>query len=282
MGDSDWMKIDAGDSLPPVDLRTHLPHPARVYDYLLGGKTNFAADREAAEAGIRANPASRTPPRENRAFLRRVVRFLAAEAGIRQFIDIGTGIPTAPNVHQVAQEIAPDSRIVYVDNDPIVLAHARALLTSAPEGRTEYIDADLRDVSKILQSPQLRDAIDLDQPVALMLIAIMHFVGDADDPFGVTRQLVDALPSGSYLALSHLTGDFDPTAWDRVAAIYAKNGVTMQVRPRADIERFFDGLEIVEPGLQLVHNWRPDGVGMDPAVLRDVDVAVYGAVARKP
>ncbi|GAA1772022.1 SAM-dependent methyltransferase [Luedemannella helvata] len=282
MGDSDWMKIDGSDSLPPVDLRTNVPHPARVYDYLLGGKTNFAADREAAEAGIRANPASRTPPRENRAFLRRAVRFLAADAGIRQFVDIGTGIPTAPNVHQVAQEIAPESHIVYVDNDPIVLAHARALLASTPEGRTEYIDADLRDVSKILESPQLRAAIDLDRPVALMLIAIMHFVGDADDPYGVTRQLVDALPSGSYLALSHLTGDFDPTAWERVAAIYAKNGVTMQVRPREAIERFFDGLEIVEPGLTLVHNWRPDGVGMDPATLRDVDVAVYGAVARKP
>ncbi|UWZ40264.1 SAM-dependent methyltransferase [Dactylosporangium roseum] len=263
----------------PVDLQTDRPHPARVYDFLLGGKDNFPADRTAAEAGLKANPSSRIPPRENRNFLRRVVEHLAAEQGVRQFLDIGTGIPTSPNVHEVAQDIAPESRIVYVDNDPIVLAHARALLTSKPEGRTEYIDADLRDVDRILTAPQLRQVIDFDQPVALMLIAIMHFVGDADRPYEVVSRLVDALPSGSFLALSHLTGDFDQAAWDRVAAIYAKQGVTMQVRSHEEIARFFTGLELVEPGLPVVTKWRPDAA-VD-ANATDTQVAVYGGVAKK-
>jgi hypothetical protein len=267
---------------PAVDLRTNVPHPARVYDYLLGGKDNFPADREAAAAGMKANPNSRTPPRENRAFLRRAVRYLAGEAGIGQFLDIGTGIPTAPNVHQIAQEINPTARIVYVDNDPIVLAHARALLTSTPGGRTDYIDADLRDVDKILNSPQLRETLDFSKPVGLLLIAIMHFVPDADDPYGVAARLLDALPSGSYLALSHLTGDFDPAAWEGVIAVYRRSGVTMQVRSRADVQRFFDGLEMVEPGLQSLPQWRPDA-DSDPATRpTDTAVSVYGGVARKP
>ncbi|GAB3806834.1 SAM-dependent methyltransferase [Micromonospora zhanjiangensis] len=264
----------------PVDLRTDLPHPARVYDYLLGGKDNFAADRAAAAEGLRANPDSRTPPRENRAFLARAVRFLAAEAGIRQFLDIGTGIPTAPNVHQVAQAVDPTSRVVYVDNDPIVLAHARALLTGTEQGRTEYLDADLRDVDAILSAPRLRAALDLDRPVGLLLIAILHFVGDDDDPYDIVRRLVAALPAGSYLALSHLTGDYRPAAWEKVAAIYRAKGVTMRVRSRAEVERFFTGLEVVEPGLQVVTHWRPDGdaAGEPPT---DGSVSVYGAVARK-
>src|SRR5688572_19353551 len=177
-----------------VDLHTDRPHPARVYDYLLGGKDNFEADRIAAEQGLKANPDGRIPPRENRAFLGRAVRYLAAEAGIRQFLDIGTGIPTAPNVHQVAQSVAPDARIVYVDNDPMVLTHARALLTGDPAGRTEYIDSDLHDIDAILGSPTLRSTIDLDQPVALLLIAVMHLVGDDDDPYGIVTRLLDALP----------------------------------------------------------------------------------------
>jgi S-adenosyl methyltransferase len=282
MSDTDWMRPDPEASArPQVDLHTDRPHPARVYDYLLGGKDNFEADRAAAEEGIKANPASRVPPRENRAFLQRAVRYLAGEAGIRQFLDIGTGIPTAPNVHQVAQGVAPDARVVYVDNDPIVLAHARALLTGTPEGRTEYIDADLRDVDGILSAPGLRAAIDLDRPVALLLIAILHFVGDADDPYGIVKRLVDALPSGSYLAISHLTGDFDAQAWERVAAIYRRTGVTMQVRPKAQIERFFEGLDLVEPGVQVLTRWRPDP-GENPDRVTDTQVAVYGGVARKP
>jgi hypothetical protein len=264
---------------PAPELHADRPHPARVYDFLLGGKDNFAVDRAAAAQGLKANPHSRIPPRENRAFLRRVVRHLALEAGIRQFIDIGTGIPTAPNVHQVAQEAAPDSRVVYVDNDPMVLAHARALLTSSPQGHTEYIDADLRDVEALLESPQLRDTIDLNRPVGLLLIAIMHFVGDDDDPYGLVRRLVEALPAGSYLALSHLTGDFDAAAWEGVAAVYRRNGVTMQVRSRAGIERFFTGLDLVEPGIQVLPAWRPDADAGPPPP--DVQVSVYGGLARK-
>ncbi|MEU8612905.1 SAM-dependent methyltransferase [Actinoplanes sp. NPDC048791] len=266
---------------PPVDLQTDRPHPARVYDYLLGGKDNFAADRAAAEQGIKANPASRTPPRENRAFLRRAVRFLAAERGIDQFLDIGTGIPSAPNVHHVAQQVNPAARIVYVDNDPIVLAHARALLTSTPEGRTEYLDADLRDVDSILNAPQLRDTLDLDRPVGLLLIAILHFIGDDNDPDDIVARLLAALPPGSHLVLSHLTGDFAPEAWERVAAIYRRTGVTMQVRPRERIARFFTGLELAEPGLELVNRWRPDGPNPDGEPT-DAQVSVYGGVARKP
>jgi S-adenosyl methyltransferase len=271
---------DDGTSPVAPNLHPDRPHPARVYDYLLGGKDNFAADRAAAENGLRANPNSRIPPRENRAFLRRVVRYLAREAGIRQFLDIGTGIPTSPNVHEVAQEVAPDARIVYVDNDPMVLVHARALLTSTPTGRTEYIDADLRNVEGLLASPQLRAAIDLDQPVGLLLIAIMHFVGDDDDPYGIVERLRAALPSGSYLALSHLTGDFDAAAWEGVAEVYRRTGVTLKVRSRAEIERFFAGFEMIEPGVQVLPAWRPDDDPGDPPT--DVQVSVYGGLARKP
>jgi hypothetical protein len=284
MAETDWMRqapLDSGGQ--PVDLQTDRPHPARVYDYLLGGKDNFAADRAAAEAGMKANPNSLIPPRENRAFLRRVVRYLAREAGISQFLDIGTGIPTSPNVHEVAQEANSRARIAYVDNDPIVLSHARALLTSGPEGKTAYIDADLRDVEKILGSAELHDTLDLSQPVALMLIAVLHFIADADDPHGLVARLIAALPSGSYLAVSHLTGDFDPEAWEGVAAVYRRSGVTMRVRSRPDIERFFDGLDLVDPGLVSLPHWRPDPTDIGQASRpTDAEVSVYGGVARKP
>jgi hypothetical protein len=266
----------------PVDLHTDRPHPARVYDYLLGGKDNFAADRAAAQKGLQANPDSRIPPRENRLFLRRAVRYLA-EQGIDQFLDIGTGIPSAPNVHHVAQGITPRSRIVYVDNDPIVLVHARALLTSHPDGRTDYIDADLRDVDTILRSAVLSNALDLNRPVGLLLIAILHFIGDEHDPWSIVERLLAALPSGSYLALSHLTGDFRPEAWEQVAEVYRRQGVTMKVRSKQQIERFFTGLETVDPGLQVLPAWRPDlGEPADQPPPSDAQVSVYGAVARKP
>ncbi|WP_229831206.1 SAM-dependent methyltransferase [Actinoplanes ianthinogenes] len=262
-----------------TDLQTHRPHPARVYDYLLGGKDNFAADREAAERGLKANPDSRIPPRENRLFLRRAVRFLA-EQGIDQFLDIGTGIPSAPNVHHVAQDINSRARIVYVDNDPIVLAHARALLTSHPDGKTDYIDADLRDVDAILDAVRRSGTLDLNRPVGLLLIAILHFLGDEDDPWGIVERLLAALPAGSYLVLSHLTGDFRPEAWEKVAEVYRNQGVTMRVRSRAEIERFLTGLDLVEPGLRIVPAWRPDlGEPTEPAP-SDAQVSVYGAVAR--
>jgi hypothetical protein len=282
MTEMDWATSDPHEpGHPPVDLHTDQPHPARVYDYLLGGKDNFAADRAAAEAGLRANPNSRIPPRENRAFLGRVVRYLAGEAGISQFLDIGTGIPTSPNVHEVAQEIQPRARIVYVDNDPIVLTQARALLTTGPRGRTAYIDADLRDIDAILGSADLQRTLDLSQPVGLLLIAVLHFIPDEDDPWALAARLLAALPSGSYLALSHLTGDFDPAAWAGVVAVYRRSGVTMQVRHKPDIDRFFAGLDLIDPGVVSLPHWRPDpsDVGSPPS---DAAVSVYGGVARKP
>jgi hypothetical protein len=282
MADMDWASSDPDEpGHRPVDLQTDQPHPARVYDYLLGGKDNFAADRAAAEAGLRANPNSRIPPRENRAFLGRAVRYLAGEAGISQFLDIGTGIPTSPNVHEVAQAAEPQARIVYVDNDPIVLTQARALLTTGPQGRTAYIDADLRDIDAILGSPDLQRTLDLSQPVGLLLLAVMHFIPDEDDPWALAARLLAALPSGSYLALSHLTGDFDPAAWAGVVAVYRRSGVTMQVRPKPDVERFFGGLDLIDPGVVSLPQWRPDpsDVGRPPS---DAAVSVYGGVARKP
>ena len=281
MADADWMTTAAAKAADhePVDLKTDVPHPARVYDWLLGGKNNFAADRTAGEAGKLANPASDVAPGANRDWLRRVVGYLAGELGIRQFLDIGTGLPTSPNVHEVAQAIAPDSRIVYTDNDPIVLTHARALLTGSPAGATAYLDADFRDPDRILESAAA--TLDFTKPMALLLVAITHFVGDADEPHRIVRQLLDALPSGSYLALSHLTGEFMPEQFKKVEAIFAERGVTMQVRPRAEIARFFDGLELVEPGLTLVHRWRPDD--QDRFADRpDELVSVYAALARKP
>jgi hypothetical protein len=268
----------------PVDLHTDRPHPARVYDYLLGGKDNYAADRAAAHEGMKVNPNSRVPPRENRSFMRRAVGYLVREAGISQFLDIGTGIPTSPNVHEIAQGAHPRARVVYVDNDPIVLSHARALLTSSSEGRTAYIDADVRDVARILDSPDLLGTLDLSQPVALMLFAVLHFIPDDDDPYGIVGRLLAALPSGSYLALSHLTGDFDPGAWAGVAAVFRRSGVTMQVRSRPEVERFFDGVDLIEPGVVSLPRWRPDHqveVG-EAGLPSDAAVSVYGGVARKP
>ena len=272
-----------GEGEPQVDLQLDRPHPARVYDYLLGGKDNFAADRAAAQAGIEANPNSRIPPRENRSFLRRVVRYLARDAGISQFLDIGTGIPTSPNVHEIAQDADPQARVVYVDNDPIVLAHARALLTSGPVGKTAYIDADVRNVDRILRSADLRQTLDMNRPVGLLLIAVMHFIPDQDDPWDLAARLLAELPAGSYLALSHLTGDFDPAAWEGVAAVYRRSGVTMQVRPLAAVERFFTGLDLLDPGVVSLPRWRPDPNDLgQPAQVTDAAVSVYGGLGRKP
>ncbi|MEU8664500.1 SAM-dependent methyltransferase, partial [Actinoplanes philippinensis] len=273
---------------PSWSPRRTAPGPATArsasapHRWTCGGKDNFAADREAAERGLRANPDSRIPPRENRLFLGRAVRYLA-EQGIDQFLDIGTGIPSAPHVHHVAQGINPRSRIVYVDNDPIVLVHARALLAGHPDGRTDYIDADLRDVDGILRSAVLNDTLDLNRPVGLLLIAILHFIGDEHDPWSIVERLLAALPAGSYLALSHLTGDFRPEAWEQVAEVYRRQGVTMKVRSRQQIERFFTGLDVVDPGLRILPAWRPDlGERTGRPSPSDPQVSVYGAVARKP
>jgi hypothetical protein len=269
------VSADAPDVAARIDVTR--PHPARRYDYWLGGKDNFQADRDAAEAIAAVFPHIRTAARENRAFMQRAVRFLAAEAGIRQFLDVGTGLPTAHNVHDVAQGVAPESRIVYVDNDPLVLVHARALLTSSPQGATAYLDADARNPEQILADPQLRDTLDFSQPVALLLVALLHFVEDHEDPYAVVGKLVAALPAGSYLVLSHAT--FDPLDPETIAAMDAVNKGNKPVftpRPLPAVSRFFDGLELLEPGIVPVCDWRPVP-GPRPTA---AEVTGYGAVAR--
>jgi len=267
----------ASDSpLPQID--TSVAHSARVYDYWLGGKDNFAADRALGDAMVQAIPNLPTMARANRAFLGRAVRYLAAEAGVRQFLDIGTGIPTAANTHEVAQEVAPDSRVLYVDHDPIVLAHARALMTSTSQGLAEFIMADLREPEAILADPALAKTLDLDQPVGLMLVAILMHFRDDENPQGIVSTLVDALPSGSYVVITHPTADFDAEAFNGASAAAAHAGITLVSRSKADIEEFFTGLEIVEPGVVPVLAWHPDeGPPEDP------QAAYYWAgAARKP
>ncbi len=258
------MSEQTGTSVPGTPAEAQAPgfdtqhaHSARVYNYWLGGKDNFAADREAGDQAIAANPGIVTDVRANRAFLARAVRFLAADRGVRQFLDIGTGLPTASNTHEVAQAITPDARIVYVDNDPIVLAHARALLISGPSGATDYHDADLRDTEKVLElAGQL---LDLSQPVAVMLIAVLHLVGPEDDPYGVVSRLMAAVPPGSYLMLSHVASDIEPEKMaemgKRLNRMVAQKGT---YRSREQVAGFFAGLELLEPGIVPVQQWRQD------------------------
>ncbi|MGW4898698.1 SAM-dependent methyltransferase [Kitasatospora sp. NPDC004240] len=257
---------------------TSAPHSARVYDYWLGGKTNFAPDRAMGQAFEEAIPSIRAMAKENRAFQGRAVRFLAQEQGIRQFLDLGTGIPTSPNTHDIAEAVSPGTRVVYVDNDPIVLAHARALMVSTPGARTTYIHADLRKPAELLADPALTSTLNLDEPVGLLLIAVLMLVADQDDPWGKVAELRDALPSGSCIALTHPTQDFDPETVAKVTAAAQQGGMTLVPRSREEVTRFFDGWEIVEPGVSPVMSWRPDGEA--PA---DPYAAYYwGAVARKP
>ncbi|WP_240504913.1 SAM-dependent methyltransferase [Nocardia mangyaensis] len=233
------------------------PHPARRYDYWLGGSANFEADRRSADAVAAAFPSIHFAVLENRRFLRRAVEYLTATAGIRQFLDIGTGLPTAGNVHELAQRIAPESRVVYVDNDPIVLYHARELLDSTPGGATAYIDGDLREPAAILNHPALTGTLDLDQPVALMLCAVVHFLTDEMYPYDVIHTLRDALPSGSYITLTHATSDH-LSIEDLDAAVEAnqRSGVPFQLRSTAEFRRFFDGFDLVPPGVTSVIDWR--------------------------
>jgi hypothetical protein len=264
--------------VPEVD--TSRPHTARMYDYYLGGKDNFAADRETAQRVLRSLPEVRIAARENRAFLVRAVRYLAAEAGVRQFLDIGTGLPTASNVHEVAQHVAPSSRVVYVDNDPLVLAHARALLTSVPKGRTAYIQADLRDPAAILSDPVTRKILDFSQPIALMLVAILHFVPDEDNPTKIIDTLLGALPPGSYLVASHATAEHNRVKVDAVLRANREAGIPMQFRDSDEFARLaFSGLELAPPGVTLVSEWQPDYDGPRPA---PAEVSCYGGIARKP
>jgi hypothetical protein len=257
-----------------VSFDTSVAHMARVYDFWLGGKDNFAADRAAAAQAIEANPAILRDVKANRAFLARSVRYLAAECGIRQFLDVGTGIPTANNTHEVAQSVAPECRIVYVDNDPIVLAHARALLTTEPAGATAYIEADLRDTAKILESAAA--TLDFSQPVAVTLLAIMHLIPDEDDPHGIVAALMAAVPPGSYLVLSHPASDIRPAAVAEMARrLNARLGGSTRgtMRDRGEVSRFFDGLELVEPGVVQLPQWRSAGPVSE--------VGVWCGVARK-
>jgi hypothetical protein len=255
----------------PVPFDTSVANHARVYNYLLGGKDNFDADRAAGDAAIQAYPATVYAAQANRAFLARVVRFLCAEAGIRQFLDIGTGMPTANNTHEVAQSLVPESRIVYVDNDPVVLAHARALLTSSPEGATAYLDADLRDPEKILE--QAARTLDFSQPIAIMLIALLHVIGDDDNPHQSVASLINAVPSGSYLALSHVASDIEPEkvadAMGRLSRLGNQPG---RQRSHAEVMQFFGGMDLVEPGLVQVPQWRAQA---------ERSVAMWGGVGRK-
>jgi len=266
--DPDWL---------PPEVNTGVAHSARVYDYWLGGKDNFAADRELGNAIIAAMPSTVLAARANRAFLGRAVRYLTGQAGLRQFLDIGTGIPAAGNTHEVAQAAAPQARVVYVDNDPIVLAHARALMTSDPAGATAYIQADLREPGKILASPELRAALDLGQPVALMLVAVLHFLTEADDPRGIVAELTSALPSGSYLTISHITADFNPEEAAAAEAAGQRSGVTYVPRTQAGVAAFLDGMDLVGPGVVPLLAWQPDGdAPQHPTAVRS-----YAAMGRK-
>ncbi|MDR0342764.1 MAG: SAM-dependent methyltransferase, partial [Nocardiopsaceae bacterium] len=255
-------------------LDTSIAHQARIYDYLLGGKDNFAADRQAGEAMVAAYPDTVAALRANRQFLRRVMRYLAGDAGIRQFLDIGTGIPTEPNVHQVVQEIAPQCRVVYVDYDPVVLSHARALLISTPAGVTDYIDADLRNTDAILE--QAAGILDFSQPVAVSVLMTLHAIADDDDPHGTISEIMNALPAGSHLALTHPAADIEA---DKMADLTRRvNKLSFQqytFRDRAEFARFFAGMDLVEPGIVPVEQWRP-------AIATPRIVPVWTAVGRKP
>jgi hypothetical protein len=260
----------------PLATYTSVAHVARVYDYLLGGKDNFAADREAAEQAIRINPDIVSTARANRAFLARATSYLAGQAGIRQFLDIGTGMPTNNNIHEVAQAVAPESRIVYVDHDPIVLTHARALLSSVPEGVTDYIEADLREPAKILA--EAARTLDFSRPVAIMLFAILHLILDQDDPYHLVSQLVSAVAPGSYVVISHAASDIDTGAMismaNRLNELMAQQSVP---RTHREVAAFFARLDLIEPGLVRVPDWRP--ASADDSAVR---AQMWAGVGRKP
>jgi predicted O-methyltransferase YrrM len=265
-----------GNETGPLPFDTTKAHQARVYDYLLGGKDNYAADRAAVEAMRPFYSGMVFSTRANRAFLGRAVRFLTAEAGIRQFLDIGTGIPTAGNTHEVAQAVAPDTRVVYVDYDPIVLAHARALLDSSEAGATEYIDADLRDTDKVLT--RAADLLDFTKPVAITMLFILHAISDADDPYAIVARLLEAVPSGSYLAISHVATDLlDQETMQSLADSWNSRAQQQAAwRTREQIAPFFTGTDLVEPGLVRVEEWRPE-----PGTANEGKSIAWGAVGRK-
>ncbi|MFB7619948.1 SAM-dependent methyltransferase [Kitasatospora sp. NPDC056181] len=263
--------FDARGTSGTTDLQTDRPHPARIYDYWLGGKDNFPPDRVAAEHAVSAAPDIPQAARENREFLRRAVRLCVA-AGIRQFIDIGSGLPAQGNVHEVAQAVAPDARVVYIDNDPIVLAHGRALL--ADNRTTTVLTGDLRDLDELLDRPALRELIDLSQPVAVLLLAVLHFVGD-DHAHAAVRAVHSRLAPGSHLLLSHSTFEGNPQRAAEVAKTWDDTESRINGRGRAEVEAFFEGWELLEPGVDFVPLWRPDGP------TEDTTRWMYAGVARK-
>ncbi|MBF9070453.1 SAM-dependent methyltransferase [Streptacidiphilus fuscans] len=281
----DWADGPDGGSERAPELRTDVPHPARMYDYYLGGKDHFPADRAAAEQVVRLLPSAPTGARANRRFLGRAVRH-AARAGIRQFLDVGTGIPTANNTHEVAQRLAPDARVVYVDNDPMVLTHARALLSSTPEGRTAYVDADFHDPSAILNATATKEILDLGQPVALLVVALLHFLPESDDPYGLLERYKRELAPGSMLILSHGSGDYvSPEVARAVTQVYAASGMHIVSRSHDEVERLAlgPGWQPVGPGVVPVNEWQADGEGLDEedlAITRE-EVAGYASVSVK-
>jgi len=279
--DADTTETRVADDDGTTTINTSVPNPARIYDYLLGGKDNFPADREVAEQVLAIAPVTREVVRDNRAFLRRAVGFLTREAGIRQFIDLGSGLPTQGNVHEIAQAIAPDARVVYVDNDAIVAAHSSALLAG---DSTVAIQADLREPDAILGHPEVGKLIDFDQPVALLLVAVLHFIPDHEDPLGIVARFRDGVAGGSYLTISHGTRDV-PERPDmsaevmaemgaRVERLYQQTTTSIVTRTRAQVERFFDGFDLLEPGLVEIQLWRPDDSTLPGGF--------YGGVGRKP
>jgi hypothetical protein len=267
-------------------INIHVAHAGRMYDYTLGGTTNFEVDRRAAHEASAAAPGgwegTKAGVRANRMFLGRAVRYLAGEVGLRQFLDVGTGIPSADNTHAVAQQVAPESRIVYVDNDPIVLSHAHALLDDEPHegrGRTTYLMEDMRHPAEILR--QAEGTLDLREPVGIVLVAILHFVVDEEDPYGIVAALLDAVPSGSYLVMSHLAGDIHAEEMhEAIRLANETNEETFVLRTRDEFARFFDGLDVVEPGIVQVREWRPDE--NDPPPPDVPTMPFYAAVAHKP
>ncbi|GAA0667324.1 SAM-dependent methyltransferase [Streptomyces thermocarboxydovorans] len=262
----------------PVEIDTSKPHPARMYDWYLGGKDNYPVDEAMGRQMLELEPRVPVMARVNRAFMHRATTWLARE-GIRQFLDIGTGIPTEPNLHQVAQRIAPESRVVYCDNDPIVLAHAAALLRGTDEGATDYLQADVRDPDTIMAGA--RKVLDFGRPIALSLIALLHFVPDEDGAHELVARLVSELPSGSYLVVSHATADFTPEESREATEKMKAAGVTLALRSREEFARFFTGLELIDPGIEVPHRWHPE-LG-DPVPGQDDGVIPgYGAVGRKP
>ncbi|MFC3574203.1 SAM-dependent methyltransferase [Streptomyces yaanensis] len=267
--------MTTGRQAAPTRIDTTRPHPARVYDWWLGGKDNYPVDEELGRKILAVDPTVRRGARANRRFMHRATRTLA-QAGIRQFLDIGAGIPTEPNLHQVAQEVAPEARVVYADNDPIVLRHAEALLRGTAEGATDYVHADVRDPDAVLALAA--GSLDFGQPVALSLVALTHYLGD--EVHDLLARYVEALAPGSHLVLSQVTPDLNPEAVERAAGLFRQSGTPFFPRPLAEFSRFFDGLELLGPGVIPVHGWRPEPE--DVAAQAEGIVPVYAGVARKP